>query len=429
MNYLLNDRFDENLEPFEKGHIFCDSSGNITDLNDITVLNIAVDTIKQLYSGTIDQTIIRALDHYSSDGGVTITKYELDSYKYYQHGQFTIPFDCRISKMGKNSGYQYKLQNNEVGIIILLKSFHKPNDTETSHLKIELSPHFLSSHTPTESQTILDNISNIYLENALPAAVSPHICVDIQGWSMPNHMQDHIISRCKQIKTYNGIDKAEFQGLDNILTTFGRNETLMVGTTKSLQTSIYRKDLEIIKSDKVDYYHDIWDQYSLGSFDKTLPVTRIEQRFHHNVIKEFQRGIGEDINTYLEISEYFNDLWNYALNTIRYQIKGTISPLYQFLMEDVHFNQNDLRQSFKRQQKPKKDITSITRQIGLFLGNFITLKARSKINFKYVKRELESMSVFDEITLYILEKKQDLAGFWRELEQRYLERCILSKYA
>ena len=159
-----------------------------------------------MYSGTIDYRIIQALDRYTTDGSITLEKDTINNENHLYLRLFNVPFDVKISRMGKMSGYQYKLQNRDVGVVILLKQFHKPNDEETSHLKIELSPHFIAQYTPKEAQKIMDDIAKLYLIDSSPSAVAPHLCVDVQGWEMPNHMQDDIVSRSRQIRTYNGID-------------------------------------------------------------------------------------------------------------------------------------------------------------------------------------------------------------------------------
>ena len=196
-----------------------------------------------------------------------------------------------------------------------------------------------------------------------------------------------------------------------------------------MQLSIYRKDLEIVKTDKVDYYHELWDTFSLGSFDKEQSVTRIEKRFHHSVIKEFERGIGEDINSYLEVSNYLNDLWMYALKTIRHQKNDTISGIWQFLMEDIEFNDQDIRQDFKRKQVEKKDITSISRQIGLFIGNYLTIASRTGKPFKDIQREIQSLTIMTEIREYLSYRQQNEGLFFEQLKQKYLERQIATRFS
>ena len=430
MSYKLNKRMDYYFDEFEKGLNFCSPSGTITQLNDLTVLNVAIDTVKQFYNGTISRQTIQSLDRVTLDGSYTYEKESINTNNHLHFSEFNIPFDANVSRMGKLSGYQYKIQNNDIGIVILLKSFHKPNDEATSHCKIELSPHFIASHTPKQAQKIMDDIASMYLIDSKPCGIAPHLCVDLQGWDMPLHMEDHIKTRSKQITTYNGIDNVEFDiDMESVLVTYGRKQSIRIGAAKAIQSAIYRKDLEIIKSDKVDFFHELWTERSLGSFDKEKPVWRFEKRFHHTVIKEFERGIGEDINSYLEVSSYLNDLWIYALKTIRYQIKDTIAPIWQFLMEDISFNDNHLTENFKRKQKTKTDVLAVTRSIGHLISNFLTLKARHKTPFTQVRNELQSLSVMEDIIKYILNKKQQVGMFWSDLEQSYLMKLTATKYS
>lgn len=44
---------------------------------------------------------------------------------------------------GGASGYQFRLQNSDLGLILFLKSRYAEQDKEFSHFKIECSPHWL----------------------------------------------------------------------------------------------------------------------------------------------------------------------------------------------------------------------------------------------------------------------------------------------
>ena len=421
----LQSRFDVNFGDFENVLNFFSNKGKVTYLNNTKILNIAIDTVRQLYKGTIENTLLTRLSSLTADGLILLEKDDVNTSNdlYFRH--LTIPCDVKLSRMGKNSGYRYKLQNNDIGIVILLGSYYKQAHKEGSHLKIELSPHFIAERSAIDIQQYMDNIADMFLINPEPDAISPHLCVDVQGWTMPLHIEDGIITRSKRIRTYKGIENVEFEGFNSVLMTYGRSETLMVGNANSLQLSLYRKDLEILKTDKVDYFHELWDQFSIGGFDKTLPVYRFEYRFHQTIIKEFERGIGESINTFLEVYQYLNDLWRYALNTIRHETDDSVTPIWQLLYEDITFNNNDFREVFKRQQKAKSDTTSVRHNIGLMLGNFTSLMARKRIKFKEVVLELKKLTYFQEIIKkYLLESNIDESVFWDTQRHKYLLKLI-----
>ncbi|MGV8301806.1 hypothetical protein ACV34B_32595, partial [Pseudomonas aeruginosa] len=50
-------------------------------------------------------------------------------------------YDWSKGRIGRDSGYQYRLQNAEVGLILLIKNHNIKGDTIGSHRKIEVSPH------------------------------------------------------------------------------------------------------------------------------------------------------------------------------------------------------------------------------------------------------------------------------------------------
>jgi len=80
MTYKKNQRLEGiEFKPFEKGMFFASPAGELENLSDVKVLNIAVDTIRQLYKGTIDHQIIRSLDFYSADGGDVYKKEQINT--------------------------------------------------------------------------------------------------------------------------------------------------------------------------------------------------------------------------------------------------------------------------------------------------------------------------------------------------------------
>ena len=428
--YKENVRFDENLQEFEKGRYFGNPKyGTLQDLSSINILNVGIDTIRQIYRGTIDRLLFNSIGKLAEDGGMMLEKNEVNNSNDLAYRYMTIPCDFKLTKMSKKSGYRYMFQNNEYGVIVLLGSYYAQNDKEYSHLKIELSPHFIAQRNPHQIQKYLDDVASMFLEQPEPVGVVPHLCVDIQGWDIPLYMQEDIITRSKAIKTFTGIGEIKFNGLREVHANYNNAETIMIGKANALQIAIYRKDLEIVKSDKVDYFHELWQDYSMGGFNKEKKVVRFEARFHHSIVKEFERGINQSLSSYLELSEYLNDLWEYAFKTIRYQQNGVLCPIWQLLKEDVRFNSNDIRQGFKRQQKAKNDTTAIGTNIGIFIGNYLSIAARMGRKFKDMQKELQGLSIMQVIREHLFERQQDEGMWFENLKKRYLERCTCSRYS
>src|SRR5690554_7734534 len=69
---------------------------------------------------------------------------------------------CRV---GRDSGYQYKLQNSDLGLILLIKNFNQHQADIGSHLKIEVYPHFLSANDAEKVQNTLDSLADKVLDD------------------------------------------------------------------------------------------------------------------------------------------------------------------------------------------------------------------------------------------------------------------------
>src|SRR5690554_6188046 len=106
----------------QTGRMFVDpSSGSVFDMSAMSVVSFRTDTVRQLYRGRLKSDVLELFD---KPGLVNF-----DGYSWY------------AGRIGRDSGYQYQLQNADLGIILLIKSFHSAPEHEGNHLKIEVSPH------------------------------------------------------------------------------------------------------------------------------------------------------------------------------------------------------------------------------------------------------------------------------------------------
>jgi len=414
-------------EQFEKGNIyFSDKHGQADDTQNYLICGAVCDTYKQIFKGTIDRFLDDAFKVLTQDGETYIYKDEINNTSAIRYRGMTIPCDLKVKRMGKNARYRYSLQNSELGVYILLGSYFQKIDVEFSHLKIELSPHFIAKRTPKQIDKFLSSVADMLLEE--PEATEPevHLAVDVQGWELPAHMIDNMVTRAKRIQTYNGISDIEF---DSFAVTYGRCESLTLGSRGSLQECIYRKDLEILKSDKVDYYHQKWGEYTLGSFDPKKEVDRIEARFHQSVIKQFSTGLDKPLTTFSQVCKYFTNLWKYSLNANRYMYdKDYVHPLWQMLYEDIIFTCEEQPVEFKRVQA-KTDTTAITRQISNAIGNLITIYARTTIPVEEVIKQIRNAEFFTLIKQWILDKGLSVDQYLQQIGEKIHDRRTCGKYA
>ena len=62
-------------------------------------------------------------------------------------------------RIGRDSGYQYRLQNADMGLILLIKNHNVKLENIGPHLKIEVSPHALDGADPKILQGVMDDLA------------------------------------------------------------------------------------------------------------------------------------------------------------------------------------------------------------------------------------------------------------------------------
>ncbi|MBF0188697.1 MAG: hypothetical protein HQL50_12305, partial [Magnetococcales bacterium] len=90
------------------GRLF-DVGKTLVDLSDVVVCGATLDTVRQLYSGTLKKGALKRIE------------------KGYEYPKQTIKisgFEFYVRRMGKNSGYRYALRNNDFGVIVLVGSYY-----------------------------------------------------------------------------------------------------------------------------------------------------------------------------------------------------------------------------------------------------------------------------------------------------------------
>src|SRR5690554_2665957 len=110
-------RKNADFESDANGRIFLNpKTFALSDLSGVRLLRCAVDTVRQLYRGRIKPSV---LELFENSGIVELGKY-------YWHA----------GRIGRDSGYQFRLQNADLGIILLIKNFNVKEDDHGPHLKI-----------------------------------------------------------------------------------------------------------------------------------------------------------------------------------------------------------------------------------------------------------------------------------------------------
>lgn len=370
-------------QPDPKGRLFFSDRG-IRDLSGVSLLLASVDTVRQLYNGKL------SFDLSALDGVNEWRPWDMPGVDRHDPAS-PLGKSWAVKRLGMASGYRYALMNRQEGLIILLGSYYRELDKEGAHLKVEVSPNFLSACGYEQVQLTLDRVASFFLEKPQANGVAVHLALDVQGWDPGSDFLDRFVTRARAIKDFRGIQSAEFD-MASVAAVYGDGETLMFGRASSLQAAIYRKDKEMVVSDKVDFFASRWGDV----WDQEAPVWRIEMRFHHNVVREIGQGMDQDLLTYAQVVPYLHDLWTYALTSHRLtQSKRLVDAAWQLFRDDADFSIPRTGIWIKR--KKKETVASIGRNLAGALGNMITLWARTALPEKSIRHQLRSMFFFKEL--------------------------------
>ncbi|WP_435101037.1 hypothetical protein [Arhodomonas sp. AD133] len=377
---LLNGEYDP------KGRQFLLPSGP-RDLRNVRILHTGVDTLRQLYQGTVrthEIGLLHGQSRWGDESVVTWAGYEW------------------VIGSGGRSGYRYRLQNNELGLIVLLGSRYKRLQEPGSHLKIECSPHFLKDNPPERVQAELDRIAATLLHDPTHHAVAVHVAIDVQGWKPPRDFTERIRTRARRKTDHTGFDSLEFVGGETAQRYEG-GQSYLFGSSSSVQFATYRKDLEAHKRDKLDWWESVWreaaEELDEPSYREGKPVWRLEWRFHHNVVQQIQSEDGKGFRAYTDIAPVLTNLFRYGLNLFRLHASPTYAdPMWQLLFEDVTIHAEATRFVVRRVQKTPG--RGNEKNLVLALGNMLSLYAREGYSTRQVIHHLKSAGFWKDLVAY-----------------------------
>ncbi|MBD3896598.1 hypothetical protein IEI94_12125 [Halomonas sp. ML-15] len=412
-----------------RGPIFLSPKGQ-RELQGIKLLNAGVDTVRQLYIGMpCMYQFDMIIEAYQQGRGATIELFDTT---------------WIVAAGSASSGFRYRLQNNDLGVIVLFYARHQKVDTLGTHVKIELSPHFIQERTPEACQAFMDNIAKHMLAYVQFAGCAIHLALDVQGWEPPNDFMDRFVTRSKKVMRINGIDNLTFDH-GNIATTYGRNETLMFGTAGALQCCIYNKTLQAKATDKLHFWEGIWqqapgDEPFTSAYDPERDVWRIEMRFHQSVLREFAQGIPCNVDTgeviddahgfhrFTDTVPHLTGLWRTALQTYRLDLcRNLIDPAWQLLQDDARFYASEPHGLYKRARKAPG--LGNEKNVCLAFGNLVSIYARQGFRTHEAVRYLQRSGMWEDLAEYYRRRGIDSAGFRQLVEQKLIERRLIGKAA
>ncbi|WP_251978752.1 hypothetical protein [Salinicola avicenniae] len=425
--YSIESLIEDREDP--KGRLFLSPKGQ-KQLGHIKLLHAGVDTVRQLYAGKPCMDLFdQIIETYREGRGATINLF----------GSTWI-----VGAGNTNSGFRYRLQNNDLGVIVLFYARHVKVDNIGTHLKIELSPHFIQEHSTADLQAYLDDIAKRMLAYIEPMGCAVHLALDVQGWKPPKDFMERFVTRSKKVTKISGIDDFTFKH-GSIATTYGNDETFMFGTASALQCCIYNKTKEAHARDKIHFWESVWNKASdddptVSDYNPDKEVWRIEMRFHQSVLREFAQGIPCNVDTgealdmdhgfkrFSDTVPHLTGLWRTALGKYRLDhAKNLIDSSWQLFQEDARFYDHEPHFLYKRARKAPG--LGNEKNVALVVGNLISLYARQSFTTQQAMQGLSRCGAWDDIANYYRRRGLDADMLRQLISQRLIERRLLGKAA
>ncbi|GHU24947.1 hypothetical protein FACS189488_10760 [Betaproteobacteria bacterium] len=393
----------DDLDP--TGRIFCSDVGQV-DLADVSVLHTGLDTVKQLYAGMLKPDLMEELQRITEEGaGECLNLGGL----------------LWLVGYGGKSGYKYRLQNSDEGLIVFIKSNFADVLTSHSHVKIECSPHWLHPRSADVMQKELDSLAGLALDGMAHSGVAVHICVDFQGWSPEQSFVDCLVTRSKRVLDHRG-GNVSYINTGEVGMVFDRSNSYRFGSPAGVEMALYRKDQEIKARDKVEFWHAVWrdaGDFEGAAFNPDEPVWRLEFRYHHAVVAQFGRGaagqkefgfsiVEREFAGIAGVSKHLQGFWKYGLNSFRLQVYADkhspyIDPMWQLLRDDVVMGEPQGDLAYKRVYKPATSVGGV-KNLMLAAGNLLSMYARHRFTVDHVMKLLKHSGIYDDLWQYFFDR-------------------------
>lgn len=402
-----------------RGLLFFDPKiAKFTDLSGVRLLRCGVDTVRQLYRGMLRPEVLAMFDQ--KPGIVDFAG-----------------FRFHLSRVGRDSGYQYKLQNADLGLILLLKNHNVKADNIGSHLKIEVSPHAIEGRSPERLQEQMDFLAEASLTCLERNQCAVHIALDFQGWEPPQDFVARLHCKSQAERRRDGIQS---YGWEETSAIYGRGQSFTFGSAGGVQLALYNKTLQARSIDKLDYWETVWkrrDSFDLDdpqNYDPEAPVWRLELRYHHSVVEQFAHGscsvhTGDFLNTtsFAEISCHLDGLWRYGLQNFRFLSRpGTFDAFWTLCRTDVKVDVDAdslLDETlYKRHYKTARGFSG--KSIDIVMGGLISLLAREGVDAKKGFKAIRELPIWPTMKEHYASRDMTTRDVLKMITERLEERKI-----
>lgn len=400
-------------------HFFDSHLAKFTDLTGVRLLRCGVDTVRQHYLGLLRPEL---LSLFGDKPGMV----DFEGYRFH------------ASRVGRDSGYQFKLQNADLGLILLIKNFNRKVDSIGPHLKIEVSPHAIDAHEPDRLQAVMDRFAHACMSSVEPNQCAVHLALDFQGWTPPSDIVARLHCKATAQRRFDGINSFEWADKS---ATYGRGQSYMFGSAGACQLALYNKTLQAKAIDKLDWWESVWrrgdnpfDADDTANYDPEQPVWRCELRYHHSVVNQFAQGSSSlesgqliETRTFAEFAPHLDGLWRYGLGNFRLLARpGLLDGFWQLIRDDVRVETGVTslvdKTDYKRRYKTATGFSG--KNIDLTIGNAITLAARQGVDAKKTYKALKSLPFWPLIRSYYRDKGMTGQDIRAMIAERLEERIV-----
>ncbi|WP_312570977.1 hypothetical protein [Stutzerimonas balearica] len=412
-------RVNENFEETAGGRLFFDTkSARITDLSKVRLLRCGVDTVRQLYRGLIRPEVMALFE-------VPGAMVEFAGHVWHS------------GRVGRDSGYQYKLQNADLGFVLLIKNFNAKLENIGPHLKIEVSPHAIDALSPERLQERMDFYASAVMTHVERNQCAVHLALDLQGWEPPADLVARLHCRARTHRDISGIKEIQWATKSSV---YGRGETSMFGSAGGVQLCIYNKTEQARATDKLDFWESIWrlrdsfDESDPDNYNPAQDVWRVELRYHHSVVQQFASGsidvkTGEPIGTdsFAAFSAHLDGLWRYGLGQFKLLHRpGQYEPIWTLIRDDVRVDVpvDSLvdETEYKRYYKTSRGFSG--KNVELFLGNFVSLLARERVGARTAFDRLKEWECWPVIRDHYAAKDMSERDLYKHIKNLLQERHV-----
>jgi len=412
-------RVNENFEETASGRLFFDTkSARITDLSRVRLLRCGVDTVRQLYRGLIRPEVMALFE-------VPGAMVEFAGHVWHS------------GRVGRDSGYQYKLQNADLGFVLLIKNFNAKLENIGPHLKIEVSPHAIDALSPERLQERMDFYASAVMTHVERNQCAVHLALDLQGWEPPADLVARLHCRARTHRDISGIKEIQWATKSSV---YGRGETSMFGSAGGVQLCIYNKTEQARATDKLDFWESIWrlrdsfDESDPDNYNPAQDVWRVELRYHHSVVQQFASGsidvkTGEPIGTdsFAAFSAHLDGLWRYGLGQFKLLHRpGQYEPIWTLIRDDVRVDVpvDSLVEEteYKRYYKTSRGFSG--KNVELFLGNFVSLLARERVGARTAFDRLKEWECWPVIRDHYAAKDMSERDLYKHIKNLLQERHV-----